>query len=90
MDSVIGTGLYITHLYSSSSGSYGKNNNEVKEDSDQGSKRKNQAQKSNTYIEKRRKNNEAAKRSREKKRKREGLLEQKVKDLKTENEKLIA
>ena len=52
-------------------------------------KRKNQSQKSNTYIEKRRKNNEAAKRSREKKRKREGLLEQKVKDLKTENEKLI-
>lgn len=49
----------------------------------------NQTQKSNTYIEKRRKNNEAAKRSREKKRKRESQLEQKVAQLKSENEKLI-
>ena len=53
-------------------------------------KRKTSGKKTNTYIEKRRKNNEAAKRSREKKRKRECLLEQKVKDLKSENEKLIA
>jgi hypothetical protein len=45
--------------------------------------------KSKTYLEKRRKNNEAAKRSREKRRKQELHLEQRVMELKEENDNFI-
>ena len=44
---------------------------------------------SKTYLEKRRKNNEAAKRSREKRRKQELHLEQRVMELKEENDNFI-